>query len=226
MAKGIVYILTNPSLDGWVKIGMSTQNNIDERIADLNRPSNIPLSYRAYAVYEVGNPKEIEAQIHKLLDDINESLRAREELSNGKIRKREFFRISEEKAFKVLESVSLLRGDRANLKRIMPNEEQIAEEEFAEQVARRPNFKFSMVKIPVGSEIQFLYDETCICKTADMNNKVEYNGKEYSLTGLARKLLNERGRGDYNVAGPRYFTYQGETLSHLRNIKESREGDE
>jgi hypothetical protein len=22
MAKGIVYILTNPSLDGWVKIGM------------------------------------------------------------------------------------------------------------------------------------------------------------------------------------------------------------
>ena len=50
MSKGIVYILTNPSLDGWVKIGMSTRNDIDARLAELNRPANIHLSYRAYAI--------------------------------------------------------------------------------------------------------------------------------------------------------------------------------
>ena len=226
MDKGIVYILINPCLDGWVKIGMTNRNNINERLAELNRPENIPLSFRAYAVYEVDNPHEVEKHIHNLFDAIDESLHAREELANGKIRQREFFRISEEKAFKVLESVSLLRGDRDNLKRILPNEEEIAEDEIAEQTDRRPNFKFSMIKIPIGSELQFLYDDACICKTADMNNKVEYNGEEYSLTGLARKLLNERGRGGYNVPGPKYFTYQGETLAHLRNIKESREGEE
>ena len=226
MDKGIVYILVNPCLDGWVKIGMSTRTNINERLVELNRPENLPLSYRAYAVYEVNDPEKVEKHIHNLFDAIDESLHAREELSNGRIREREFFRISEEKAFRVLEIVSMLRDERANLKRIMPNEEQIAEDEIAEQAARRPNFKFSMVKIPIGSELLFLYDDTCICKTVDMNNKVEYNGEEYSLTGLARKLLNERGRGGYNVPGPRYFMYKGETLAHLRNIKESRGGAE
>ena len=36
MAKGIVYILTNPSLDGWVKIGMSDRSNIEDRLAEPN----------------------------------------------------------------------------------------------------------------------------------------------------------------------------------------------
>ena len=73
MEKGIVYNLINPCLDGWVKIGMSSRNNINERLAELNRPENLPFP-------------------------------------NGKIREREFFRISPEKAFDVLKSVSLLRG--------------------------------------------------------------------------------------------------------------------
>ena len=73
-AKGIVYILTNPSLDGWVKIGMSARNNIEERLAELNRPANIPLSYRAYAVYEADKPQEVEKHIHNLFDIINEGL--------------------------------------------------------------------------------------------------------------------------------------------------------
>jgi len=51
MAMGIVYILTNPSFDGWVKIGMSARNDIEARLAELNRPTNLPLSYRAYAIY-------------------------------------------------------------------------------------------------------------------------------------------------------------------------------
>jgi len=68
MSKGIVYILTNPSLDGWVKIGMSTRNDIDARLAELNRPANIPLSFRAYAIYEVDKPHEVEKNIHNLFD--------------------------------------------------------------------------------------------------------------------------------------------------------------
>lgn len=31
MAKGIVYILTNPCLAGWVKIGMTERNDIESR---------------------------------------------------------------------------------------------------------------------------------------------------------------------------------------------------
>jgi len=45
-SKGIVYILTNPCLDGWVKIGMSDKDDIQDRLDELNTPSNmdIPLN--------------------------------------------------------------------------------------------------------------------------------------------------------------------------------------
>jgi len=219
MKKGIVYILTNPSLDGWVKIGMSVRNNIEDRLAELNRPSNIPLSFRAYAVYEVENPQEVEKHIHNLFDIIDEDLHARETLSGGRIREREFFRISPEKAFAVFKSAALLRGDVQYLKLITPSGEQMEEEQLSLKAARRPNIKFSMFKIPVGTELKFIYDEECICHTKDMNNKIEYEGSEYSLSGLAGKLLRERHgwENTASVAGPRYFTYQGSTLSDLYN---------
>lgn len=228
MAKGIVYILTNPSLDGWVKIGMSTRNNIDERLADLNSPANIPLSYRAYAVYEVENPKEVEKHIHNLFDIIDESLHARETLSSGRIREREFFRISPERAFAVFRIVSLLRKDESSLKLITPNAEQIEEEQIAEQTSRRPPFKFSMINMPVGTELHFIHDDSCICITKDLNNKIEFEENEYSLSALATKLLVDKcGRsGDYTVQGPKYFTHQGQTLSDLRKIQERVEVDE
>ncbi len=184
MSKGIVYILTNPSLDGWVKIGMSTRNDIEARLTELNRHENLPLSYRAYAIYEVEKPHEVEKHIHSLFDIIDESLHARETLSSGRIREREFFRITPERAFAVLQAVSHLRNDENCLKLITPNAEQIEEEQIAEQIARRPNFRFSMLQIPIGTELSFLYDESCICYTIDTNNKIEFEGEEYSLSGF------------------------------------------
>ena len=64
---GLVYILTNPCLDGWVKIGMTERDDIDSRLQELNAPSNLPLSYRCYAVYKVDNPLEVERRIHSLI---------------------------------------------------------------------------------------------------------------------------------------------------------------
>jgi len=79
-----------------------------------------------------------------------------------------------------------------------------------------------MVRIPVGSELKFLYNETCICHTVDEGTKVEYEGITYSISRLARKLLVEkRGWKDGTQAqGPLYFTYQGSTLDELRNALE------
>ena len=228
MAKGIVYILTNPSLDGWVKIGMSDRNNIDDRLAELNRPENIPLSFRAYAVYEVDKPLEVEKHIHNLFDIIDENLHARETLSSGRIREREFFRISPERAFAVFKSIALLRGDDKCLKLIIPNDEQIEEEQFSDHVARRPSFKFSMIQVPVGSELKFVYDEECICHTVDLKNKIVYQNSEYSLSGLAGKLLADKHgwKNTASVAGPRYFLCQGMTLADLRKSLYREEVDE
>jgi len=227
MPKGIVYILTNPSLDGWIKIGMSARNDINRRLAELNRPTNIPLSYRAYAIYEVDNPEEVEKHIHNLFDQIDESLHARETLASGRIREREFFHISPEKAYSVFKSIAKLRGDEKNLKLIAPSDEQIEEDEIAEQTARRPSFKFSMLDIPVGSELKFIYDEDIVCVSKDRKRTVEYEGKDFSLSGLASYLLITKHdwKKGTSVAGPRFFTYQGKTLSDMRNTQERGEAE-
>ncbi|MDR0315023.1 MAG: GIY-YIG nuclease family protein [Oscillospiraceae bacterium] len=224
MAKsnGIVYILTNPCLDGWTKIGMSERNDINKRLTELNTPSNIPLSYRAYAVYEVSDPKVVEKEIHKLIDVVDGNLHARETLASGRIRQREFFKISAGRAYSIFQSVARLRKEEAQLKRILPNEEQLDEEEIVERAIRRPPFRFDMVGIPEGAELTFIYDEGCVCTVAPTGNKVIYCGKSYSLSRLAGKLLVEKrnwSSADF-AQGPLYFLYDGKTLSEWRKIKE------
>jgi hypothetical protein len=120
--KGIVCILTNPCLVGWVKIGMSDKDDIQDRLAELNNPSNIPLSFRAYAVYHVENPLVVEKGIHNLIDTIDDTLRAIEQKDNGRNRKREFYKISPEKAFEIFKQVAEFRGDTEFLKMIEPTE--------------------------------------------------------------------------------------------------------
>ena len=121
MDKGIVYIQTNPTLDGWVKIGVSAGNDIGDRFAELNRPAN-PLAFWTYAVYEVEKPREIRSYIHNLFDIIDADLHTREKLVSPGAREREFFHVSPEKAFDVFMNIANLRGDAENLKLIASGE--------------------------------------------------------------------------------------------------------
>ncbi len=223
MSTGLVYILTNPCLDGWVKIGMTERDDIESRLQELNSPSNIPLSYRCYAVYEVENPLEVERRIHSLIDRVDDSLHAREQLNNGRIREREFFKISSETAYGIFKDIASLRGDTDKLKLYTPTLEQSQEQEIAERITRRSNNSFRLLNIAVGEEISFLYDETVTAKVINNRNKVQYEGVEYSVTALACKLLIERHGWSENlhVNGWMYFTKDGKSLSDLRDSIEN-----
>lgn len=223
MAKGIVYILTNPCLDGWIKIGMTERNDVEKRLQELNSPANIPLSYRCYATYEVENPFEVEKRIHSLIDRVDNSLHAREQLGNGKIREREFFRISPETAYGIFVDIAELRNDRGSLKIYEPTIEQAKEEEIADTKPRRTNNSFKLLGIPVGAEIAFLFDNSIVAKVLDSANSVVYENEKYSVTALARKLLVEkRGWQETSSAnGWRFFTRNGVTLSDLRDAIEN-----
>lgn len=225
MAKGIVYILINPCLDGWVKIGMTERDDVERRLQELNAPSNIPLSYRCYATYEVENPLEVEKRIHSLIDRVDNTLHAREQLDNGKIREREFFRISPETAYGILRDIAALRGDESKLRIFAPTIEQVQEEEIAEIKQRRSNNSFTLLGIPTGAKIAFLFDDNVVVTVVDDINTVEYEGEKYSVSALARKLLVEKqGWLDSSSAnGWRYFTKDGFTLSDLRKNIETEE---
>lgn len=228
MSKGIVYILTNPCLDSWVKIGMTERNDVERRLQELNSPTNIPLSYRCYAVYEVNNPLEVEKRIHSIIDRVDDSLHAREKLDNGRIREREFFKISPETAYGIFKDIAILRNDIENLKLYTPTFSQSQEEELAESKTKRSNNSFKLLNIKIGEEINFLYDETIIAKVSSEKNQVEFDGEPYSVTALAIKILIEKYGWAENshVNGWRFFTKDGVALSDLRDRMESTETDE
>jgi len=213
--KGIVYILINPCLIGWVKIGMSEKDDIQDRLDELNTPSNIPLSFRAFAIYYVENPLIVEKGIHNLIDTIDDELRAIEQKDNGRNRKREFFRLSPEKAFEIFKQVASLRGDLDYLKMVEPTENDQKIEEIVQ--SKRSSLNMAKLGIPNEAILKFVNDESITCIADVKNNKLIYENNSYSLSGLAIKLLNEKcGWKIKTIAGGPYFKYNNETLNDLR----------
>ena len=85
---------------------------------------------------------------------------------------------------------------------------------------RRSVFNFELVNIPIGAEIYFARNEKIKAKVRD-NRHIEYDGKATSLTKVATELLGCK----YDVQGPAYWMYNGETLDERRK-RFARESDE
>ena len=110
---GVIYILTNPSFPEYVKIGYAS--NIEKRLAQLNRSECIPFAFRVYAVYEVSAPLQ-DKELHGLIDRLNPELRAIDTF-DGKTRTKEFYAMSAEDAYALLESIAKLSGTTDKLPR-------------------------------------------------------------------------------------------------------------
>lgn len=80
---------------------------------------------------------------------------------------------------------------------------------------RRSNFSFDALEIPNGSRLVFARNEAETC-TVVGENKVSYNGQEYSLSGLAKELLHKHGIYWTTVQGASEFKYNGELLTERR----------
>lgn len=128
-SQGVIYILTNPSFPDYVKIGYA--DDVNKRLKELNRSECIPFAFRIYAYYEV--PQRLtDKKLHELIDMINPDLRAIEEF-DGKRRTREFYNMTSEKAYKILQAIAQINGLEDNLHKAKPSERDLEEEETAEE---------------------------------------------------------------------------------------------
>ena len=128
-SQGVIYILTNPSFPDYVKIGYA--DDVNKRLKELNRSECIPFAFRLYAYYEV--PQRLtDKKLHELIDMINPDLRAIEEF-DGKKRTREFYNMTSEKAYKILQAIAQINGLEDNLHKVKPSEKDLEEEETAEE---------------------------------------------------------------------------------------------
>lgn len=214
--KGYIYILSNPSFEDFVKIGFA--RDVEARVKQLNQSECTPYAFRIYATY--GIEKELgDKEVHKIIDKLNPDLRSKETI-NGKERKREFYKMTPEAAYEILEAMSELHCTTNNLKIREPTNENIADEQDnrenkEEKVSRLSPFNFSLVNIKPGEKIIFSNCNSefdgAECEVVD-NRHVKYNGKKWTLSSLAYELSNLKRPPQ----GPTYFKYNGEWLTDLR----------
>lgn len=207
---GVIYILTNPSFPNYVKIGYA--HNIEARLKQLNRSETIPFAFRVYAVYAVES-ELTDKELHKLIDKLNPDLRTIENF-DGKERVKEFYAMSPEDAYGLLESIARISGTLDRLQRLTPEGHEVMDEQIANEVretARRGPFRFSDCGIPVGSKIAFIENSSIEATVVD-DRHIEYNGETTSVSALAQKLKGFT----YPLQGPLWFTYHGKRLADIR----------
>lgn len=218
MARGVIYILTNPSFPQYVKIGYAS--DLQQRLRQLNRSEALPYAFRAYATYDVDHELTDKA-LHELIDQLNPDLRTIETF-NGKRRTKEFFEMPAEDAYAILEAIAQISGTEDRLHRVTPTGEQAEEELEAEEArrsaetGRRAKFSFPMVGIAPGERVSFVNDPSKVATVVD-DAHVEYEGVTTSLTALAKQF---RGRTTA-ISGPYFFSYKGERLTDIRARLES-----
>ncbi|MBW7569500.1 GIY-YIG nuclease family protein [Succinivibrio faecicola] len=209
---GYIYILTNPSFPEYVKIGYA--DDVNARLAQLNRSECTPFAFRVYATYAVDN-RLSDKKIHNIIDTLNPSLRSIDNWQ-GKERKREFYAMSPEDAYAILEAIAEIHGFSERLTKCKMDEDAQKDASEAKEIEessreRMSNFSFFSCNIQKGESIEFIEDPTHKISVVDDKN-VLYEGKEYSLSALAKKLSGKA----YSIAGPRYFSYKGEPLNDIR----------
>lgn len=192
MAKGCIYIMTNPCLANMVKIGYAA--DVEERRRQLSTTA-LPYPYEIFATYETPGKLE-DKRLHKLIDRLNPDLRVS--------KNREFFVMSAEDAYELLEAIAIISGSQDKLKRRKPKSTPTEEQKL-----RRPPLDFAKCGIPLGAELVYIEDPN-VHVTVASERKVLYKDELTSLSAIVQSL-----KGIRSAAGPRYFTYNGELVTDI-----------
>jgi hypothetical protein len=198
---GIVYVLVNEAMPGYVKIGR-TRTSVEQRLQELYT-TPVPLPFECIAARRVPNAKATETLLHDTFEDRRVTSR------------REFFEIPRNQAVAALQ---LAGGED-----VTPTEDYVETEEdkaaLNEARKRRANFNFRMVDIEDGTVLRFSKDEAIECHVAD-HRRVDFEGEVMSLNQATLTVLQRLGYNWQAVCGPDYWMYEGETLAERRKRME------
>ena len=190
--SGVVYILTNESMPGLIKIGKT--GNLKERLGTLNNTS-VPFNFQVYFAAEVEDMDEIERSFHDGFVDARVNPR------------REFFRLDPARAYAFLK----LFG-----KDVTPREQEEtdgiveASVEINQRQVGKGRTDFNAIGIPIGSRLHFVRDRSETCVVLE-NGMVEFEGEATSLSKSAMKIMKGIGYNWTSIQGTKFWLYGEKT---------------
>lgn len=197
---GIVYVLSNSTMPGLVKIGMTTRESIDTRMKELYS-TGVPIPFDCEYACEVkaADCAKIEKALHKAFKPNRINMN------------REFFSIKPEQATAILELFDrkdITSEVTAEIENDLTPEDRIASEKI--ESARRPPMNYREMGINTGAKLTFVKDSS-VQVTVSGDKKVSYNGEEFSLTAVTKNLLGIT----YALQPTAYWEYEGNNLRDI-----------
>jgi hypothetical protein len=196
----IVYVLTNAAMSGLVKIGKTTQLEVEDRMKQLYG-TGVPVPFDCAFACQVKDASEVEKALHFAF-------------GNARINpNREFFRIEPERVIAVLK---LLKVDDITVQFEKQLEADVAAVDKQsslnlKEIQVRPKMNFYELGIPRGSIL--VSKDGQLQVTVVEEKKVNLNGVICSLTMATRKLL---GLPDDRPIQPSpYWTFNGKTVKEI-----------
>ncbi|MDG1306779.1 MAG: GIY-YIG nuclease family protein [Porticoccaceae bacterium] len=188
----IVYVLSNPAFDRYVKVGRTS--DLEQRLRQLDNTS-VPLPFRCEFAIEVNDEVEAERLVHQAFADV----RVRSS--------REFFEIEPQR---VIAALKLTGG-----KDVTPKEDVAEDAEGIEAlertVAKRRSYSFDDAHVSIGDVLVYTRDES-VTATVVADKKIEFEGEVISLSRAALTLLHRDGYKWKQANGWAYWMKDGETM--------------
>lgn len=198
MSAGIVYILSNAAMPGYVKIGLTQQNDVMERVKQLDNTS-VPVPFECVYSARVPDCRRLERTLHFVFGE------------NRARRSREFFTINADLARAIIELVAEKEFTFTDAEQSIDAGER---KEIEEHRKRREVRTFSSLNIPIGSHLTFAKDESVTC-TVSESRKVTFRGEQMSPSAAALRVVNEMGYEWKAVSGMEYWTFNGVRLCDI-----------
>ena len=213
---GAIYIMKNPSFPDYIKIGYA--DDVYSRLKTLNDKSAVPFAFRLYAYYKVNHRLE-DKTVHEIIDKLNPSLRAKDNV-DGKERKREFFEMTAEDAYDILHCIAKINGLEDNLVLVEPTAKEMEDED--EAITKRKSTQLPKMDwlieqgiIKIGDEVYLINHPEEVATVIDSKN-VKYKDRVMSFNQFGCELTGWKAIQTYafmkKVGGDK-------TLSKLREEK-------
>lgn len=195
----IVYVLTNPAMSGIVKIGKTTQLEVEERMKQLYS-TGVPVPFECAFACQVKDALEVEKALHFAFGNcrINPN--------------REFFKIEPERVIAVLKLLKV-EDITIQVEKTIESDVTAVDKQSGQNLkdARRPRMNFHELNIPDGSVL--VSKDGTAQVTVVGKKKVEFNGETCSLTAATRKVLGLPD--DYPLQPSPHWTFNGKSVKEI-----------